>query len=548
MLEGRYHKYMDINGSTAQRQIRLNAFITALLFYLVGWISSYAYTPPFYNKCKFFISNYRFCFYENTCAWHNAYYSAFGNRTSDIACPGCMVDHNGDLFFVALDPDMDISDYRCCLDCYKYTKDGTSYANRKFLRPAELLDKDSWADEPTSSLSDYYKQFIWMAATPSIAYESVASDYVYVVFYVMPIRFWQSGGSIEGFLFIKIKKSDLSVVSNKLKDYGPNLGFDGFPTLGKETNRLGYISYCNSNIASVYYFNKYSGYTRGTLSLKGEVCLADLSSFNGVKNYSSESNNLMTFERILTHEGSTYMLIMRNGYYQYVYSIDNDGIVGYVGHSVWGNNLHSSSWNTDVCNYHSDLGLVTAKDGTKIFLLMMLSYGNRCSSMQSENKGTSTWSTNKAPCGMNNVVLHIESSTSGGNWTGGPENVIYTTNISCCNASTSDTCSEATLYKNTHKFVVYKDYIIYAYCYPGKSKQLILGAARYYIDSQHQFHLLTKTEFRDKDGNSFGTLTNCDRLVFMDIKDGHLWLVWKSSDLCFRMMYVNAQDVIDASI
>ena len=149
---------------------------------------------------------------------------------------------------------------------------------------------------------------------------------------------------------------------------------------------------------------------------------------------------------------------------------------------------------------------------------------------------------------MNNVVLHIESSTSGANWTGGPENVIYTTNISCCNASTSDTCSEATLYKNTHKFVVYKDYIIYAYCYPGKSKQLILGAARYYIDSQHQFHLLTKTEFRDKDGNSFGTLTNCDRLVFMDIKDGHLWLVWKSSDLCFRMMYVNAQDVIDASI
>lgn len=90
------------------------------------------------------------------------------------------------------------------------------------------------------------------------------------------------------------------------------------------------------------------------------------------------------------------------------------------------------------------------------------------------------------------------------------------------------------LYLNTQNIVAYTsasghNYIIYAYCYPGKTKQCFLGYAPYYVDAENFVHLLTKHEFRDKDNNSFGNFTSCSRIISMDLKNSHLWITFMNS-------------------
>lgn len=121
-----------------------------------------------------------------------------------------------------------------------------------------------------------------------------------------------------------------------------------------------------------------------------------------------------------------------------------------------------------------------------------------------------------------------------------PQNTIYTTGyrrayknfVDIEDTSKSD---EYRLYLNSHKMVLYtspsgKHYIIYAYCYPGKKNHLYLGYAQYFIDSNHALRLTTKTEFKgistDGWGDSFGNLTDCTRIISMDLKNGHLWITF----------------------
>jgi hypothetical protein len=112
-----------------------------------------------------------------------------------------------------------------------------------------------------------------------------------------------------------------------------------------------------------------------------------------------------------------------------------------------------------------------------------------------------------------------------------------------------ETASTSTLYRNTFQFVVYNNHIIYAYCYPGNKTHLILGVARYRLDASNNVHLLTKREFVDKDGNSFGNLTDCSRLLFMDVKNGYLWIVFFNTDRnVYRTVCISAQDIINQAI
>jgi hypothetical protein len=170
--------------------------------------------------------------------------------------------------------------------------------------------------------------------------------------------------------------------------------------------------------------------------------------------------------------------------------------------------------------------------------------------MNNENSGSQRWTTNYLSWGMSNIVLHVQSSTTGANWTGGPENVIYATTLTAGNASITETVSISTLYKCTHKLVVYNNHIIYAYCYPGRKTHLILGVARYFIDSNKQLHLSTKREFADSNGNSFSSLANCSRIISMDVSaNGRLWITWMSADnQTYYYFHANAQDIIDQAI
>ena len=93
--------------------------------------------------------------------------------------------------------------------------------------------------------------------------------------------------------------------------------------------------------------------------------------------------------------------------------------------------------------------------------------------------------------------------------------------------------------------------IIYAYCYPGKTgkgNHLYIGYAPYVITSNVQLRLLTKTEFKDADGNSF--ITDCSRIISLDCKNGHVWLTYMAKNdsgvenACYKYFYIKASDLV----
>ena len=121
-----------------------------------------------------------------------------------------------------------------------------------------------------------------------------------------------------------------------------------------------------------------------------------------------------------------------------------------------------------------------------------------------------------------------------------PANTIYVTNCEhanedCVDTSNTTKSDEYRLYLNTHKFVPYtspsgRHYFIYAYCYPGKKTHLYLGYAQYTIDESYHVKLLSQTEFKasgnDGWGDSFGSFTDCSRIISMDLKNNHLWITF----------------------
>ena len=140
----------------------------------------------------------------------------------------------------------------------------------------------------------------------------------------------------------------------------------------------------------------------------------------------------------------------------------------------------------------------------------------------------------------------------------GVQNILLDTGVKCgVNDAVSIWNKTATddkrLFLNTHKICTYKspktglDYLFYCYCYPGKSKQLYLGYAPYYIDKKDNYNvvLLTKTEFRDKEGNSFGTFKSCSRIISMDCRNGQLWITWMNKDnSMYSVFHIKAEDLI----
>lgn len=130
------------------------------------------------------------------------------------------------------------------------------------------------------------------------------------------------------------------------------------------------------------------------------------------------------------------------------------------------------------------------------------------------------------------------------------QNVIYRTNVT---RSTNLPCSNKggssldRLSLNTQMLVPYtspsgKNYIIYAYCYPGKATQLHLGYAPYYFDSTGHVRLMPKTEFQN-----FDKFNDCYRIYHMDLKNGHLWIAFVGYNKgypSFHFFHMLAKDLV----
>ena len=146
-----------------------------------------------------------------------------------------------------------------------------------------------------------------------------------------------------------------------------------------------------------------------------------------------------------------------------------------------------------------------------------------------------------------------ESSCTYGAYAEYVQNVIYTTECGSTSAVSPDQSGDESkrLYLNTQKICTYKNYIIYAYCYPGKTgkgNHLYIGYAPYVITSNVQLRLLSKTEFKDADGNSF--ITDCSRIISLDCKNGHVWLTYMAKNdsgvenACYKYFYIKASDLV----
>lgn len=149
---------------------------------------------------------------------------------------------------------------------------------------------------------------------------------------------------------------------------------------------------------------------------------------------------------------------------------------------------------------------------------------------------------------------------------GGPpiatDTILYRTSIIVGNAEPKNDNNEMkgstlnTLYRNTHAICFYKDYMFYAYCYPGRAQRLILGYAPWWIsdnpDDQHpQFHLGTKINFVKTDGSSFcSEANNCSRILSLECRNGHVWIIWasqeSSSGVTFYYFHAKAEDLINS--
>ena len=188
-------------------------------------------------------------------------------------------------------------------------------------------------------------------------------------------------------------------------------------------------------------------------------------------------------------------------------------------------------------------------------ILCFLTYAYK---MNWNSKQIVNWSDSKLACSLYSKPVANSNATTY------PQNTIYVTDATSENSDSTHSSVSAyadytnnirasdfrRLYLNTQNVVHYvassgRNYIIYAYCYPGKATRLYLGYACCDVVSNKYVRLRPKYEFRDKDDNTFGNFTDCSRIVSMDLKNGHLWITFMNGDSTrYYYFHILAKDLV----
>ncbi|MDR0755451.1 MAG: hypothetical protein LBE99_00855 [Puniceicoccales bacterium] len=399
-----------------------------------------------------------------------------------------------------------------------------------------------------------FKSYAWHILQPCIAQEvNGTTDYLYVFVFAPPSRWTGSSNDIEGIGWAQLRKSKVDRTGNFVAaaklfpgrengaDVYPHMKINAFIPLNSDYNQplFSAIHNVGAGKTSVYWLSKQnaSGLQLNYLTLDnaGNDLVSASSHDTRCATSHTFSAAFMIEPRILKGNDKYYLNVVHD-VHAYLYEA-NASTGNTTSHTCLPFSTYSDIIESGAAQrvYHSDIGMVRASDGTEVQLMLQMAKGSYFAAVDSR------WNASYVNWNLNYIVLGLASCV-GSSWKLPPENCLAIFPVT--SATIGDATSASTLYKNTHMFVVCGEYIIYAYCYPGGGKGLILGVARYAIGSDKHVRLLTKREFVDSSGNSFGNLTECTRIISMDAKNGHLWITFVKGSSSWFHFHAFVDDII----
>lgn len=483
--------------------------------------------------------------------------------------PSAMVDTNGVLFTVTL---FSVTLEGAVLRIGKYEpRDASIKTSSVFFSPWIFAGVTLHMRE-TPNLNVYatddpriFKNQIYNAFCPCLAQEVSSSNYLCLFAYCPPTRYMNASSDVEGFMYFDLEKTSLKMTDS------------GFYKKSENTiywlNRL---RWCRDSDAYKFYpqVGSYQAWHASQYVNMSFISLEDYESYEKAGFYKQFNiwqnkqslkclkkqwccGGLSLCNRYIKKGEDVYGMFIIDGYTPTL-SVEKERNDSWMAKASNLNFLHVENFSRGVsCHttYNYDFCILEAEDRTKIWCVLGFCASGQYSSLNYKYN----WSTTYCNWGTDKLALVLRSSNVNNDNDEFPDyvqNIFYTTDIqrgTGVAVSSTDT-SKSDLYRlylNTHKICVYESpitkhsYIIYAYCYPGKTKQLFLGYASFVIDSNYKVRLLTKTEFKDATGNSFGNFTSCSRIISMDCKNGHLWITFMNADsTSYYYFYIKASDLV----
>lgn len=552
---------------------------------------------PSYISGKFGAVDLRAGIYSRL--WMKGMGEQFGDGTDPLLFlrPAAMVDNQGDLF-TAFEYSFGSAGYRIRL--YKNVSLG------RLIYPWQEMNPDVYYSDlkypklvqDNSSYMNEFKNHVHNLFQHSIAQEmdTRTYDHFYFLTYMPPARYNDNYSGLlnkpglEGLIVFKIAKSDLSIVDKKLLDAQtyPTLAYNRTPI---PTYKWSYSKFnllegsCHGFVDNGYLYIHYSAMSTDYADLQNtyymKLDVSDLrvteSGESPIGNTNLKSASTQYIPRFSKLDDKVYFGHINGGYY-YLLGSQTSSEIKWRSRVVPA--LYLVTTQDGSCSsttFHSDFCMVKSDTGIPIWCVLCFNSkaarGSHCVPEYNWDSTYMNWPTNNVClCVYSYPLSTTEDYNDFGSIAQGiiyPSDTLYSTTLiqNCSSwAGTSSgnyisTVQESTksdfyrLYLNTHKIVPYtspsgKRYFIYAYCYPGKKTHAYIGYCTYSINSSNFVHLNTKITLRapnsgDDWSDSFSSLTNCSRIISLDVKNNQVWMTWMSADnTTYYCCCIQASDLI----
>ena len=453
----------------------------------------------------------------------------------------------------------------------------------EYRYPKLVQDDDSYLDEFKAHVHNVFQHSFIQEM------EGVESDYVYFLSYLPPARYYYDYAGMlnkpesEGLFLLKLQKSDLATVDKKLYnavDY-PFLAYDRTPQMvgldaGYEKMNLtqgAFHGFQDGNYIYVFYFAQDTNNTNqphvSLYYMKINITNLNCEKFDTIVP-DFDPAGAQIIPRFQKMDDRVYFSYVVLGYYYCFGCCEEASVTGYPGRvpSFWLITTAHGAYNST--KFHSDFCMVKSETGVPIRCMLAFNskaYRTSCTAEHFWSTTYMNWDPQYVclclhsyptnPATYEYTIPDSDPYSSGFVY---PSDTLYNTtlvqnNNTIASAENTSKSDFYRLYLNSHKIVPYtspsgKKYFIFAYCYPGKKTHLYIGYCTYYIDNLNFVHLGTKVVLKSPDdgeewGDSFSYLTDCRRIISLDIKDGEVWLTWMSAnETLYYFFHIKASDLI----